>query len=368
MTLRFCGWFAAIVAVFVSVSCAEKKATPAPAESTEDVSQATQIFGSPLAAPAAPELDPTSVVAVVNGKDITQADLNKEMMAFLSRLRGQVSPEKLSQIRPQLEERSLNAAISKILLTDAVAAEKVEVTEADLEAAIQNFKTNGVPGLTFEDLLKRNNMTLDEFKKQLSTDLGINKLLETHVKAEAPTDKELAAFYDGHPDQFTKPETVTASHILITTEATDTDAQKAEKKKKLEDLRAKLVAGEDFAKCASENSDCPSKAQGGNLGEFRRGMMVKPFEDAAFTQKVDEIGPMVETQFGYHIIKVTKHDEAGKITLDEVKERLSDYLLSQKRQESAEAFVKSLRDKAQITYPGGAPAPATEAPAAPTGS
>ncbi|MBI5549497.1 MAG: ankyrin repeat domain-containing protein [Deltaproteobacteria bacterium] len=106
------------------------------------------------------------------------------------------------------------------------------------------------------------------------------------------------------------PETVTASHILIMTRPSDTADERAAKKARAEAVRQRLLAGEDFARLARETSDCPSKEQGGDLGEFRRSAMVKPFADAAFSQAAGAIGPVVETQFGYHIIKVNRRNLA----------------------------------------------------------
>jgi len=97
---------------------------------------------------------------------------------------------------------------------------------------------------------------------------------------------------------------VHARHILVAVPANAPVATKAEARQKMERIRAELLAGRDFAAVAREYSDCPSKEQGGDLGTFSHGQMVKPFEDAAFAQKAGEIGPIIETEFGFHIIQV----------------------------------------------------------------
>lgn len=97
------------------------------------------------------------------------------------------------------------------------------------------------------------------------------------------------------------------------------EADEAGAKAKLEAIRERILKGEDFAQLAKENSDCPSGAKGGDLGEFGKGQMVPEFEKAAFEQKVGEVGPLVKTNFGYHIIKVTKRDDAaGKVTASHI--------------------------------------------------
>ena len=140
-----------------------------------------------------------------------------------------------------------------------------------------------------------------------------------------------------------------ASHILIKFEETDTDETKAAKKVQIEKIRADIISGTNtFEEAATAHSDCPSKAQGGSLGNFGKGQMVPEFEVAAFTQEIDEVGDVVETQFGYHIIKVTDHQEAGVVPYEESKEQLMVFLTGQKKQEAVSAFIKSLRDSATI--------------------
>jgi parvulin-like peptidyl-prolyl isomerase len=97
---------------------------------------------------------------------------------------------------------------------------------------------------------------------------------------------------------------VHARHILVAVPAHASVAAKAEARQKLERIRTELLDGRDFTAVAREYSDCPSKENGGDLGTFSRGQMVKPFEDAAFSQKAGEIGPIIETEFGFHIIQV----------------------------------------------------------------
>jgi parvulin-like peptidyl-prolyl isomerase len=95
-----------------------------------------------------------------------------------------------------------------------------------------------------------------------------------------------------------------ARHILIGVSADATDTTRAEARRKAESIRAELLAGKDFAALAEQYSDCLSKTRGGDIGTFRREWMIKPFWDAAFKQKPGEIGPIVETSFGFHIIQV----------------------------------------------------------------
>jgi peptidyl-prolyl cis-trans isomerase C len=199
----------------------------------------------------------------------------------------------------------------------------------------------------------------EEFRETLTTELKIRKLIEgqSEEKLEA-SDEEIKAFYDENREQFERPESVTASHILLTVDPTATDEEKATARKQLEDIRTKLSEGADFAEMAMEHSSCPSKAQGGSLGSFPRGRMVPAFEEAAFSQEIGKVGDIVETQFGYHLIKVDSRDEAGLTPLDEVQEQLGQYLSNQKQQKVVQGYVEELRKTAEITYPTASAAPA----------
>jgi len=145
-----------------------------------------------------------------------------------------------------------------------------------------------------------------------------NKLAKIKI-----SENQLKTYYEDNTSRFETPEEVNASHILIKVDAGASDEDKAAAKLKLEDIRNKIIDGEDFAKLAKEHSDDPgSKTKGGNLGFFRRGMMVPPFENTAFSLNKSELSSIVETDFGYHIIKVIAKKEAKKSSFKEVRKEI----------------------------------------------
>lgn len=303
--------------------------------------------------------DPSTVLATVNGTDITLGEFNKEMDVMASRMQGRVPPERMGQMRMQMRDQLLENMITRQILIDQVKAQNIEVSAEEFDEAVSMLTASIPEGMTLNDMLAQTGTTEDEFKSTLTMELQIRKLLEGQGGETATaSDEEIEAFYTENKEQFEQPESVNASHILIGTEPTDTDEQKAEKRKQLEAIREQLVAGGDFAALASEHSSCPSKAQGGDLGSFTRGRMVPEFEEAAFTQEVGAIGDIVETQFGYHLIKVTEKTPAGVTPLEDVKERLGEYLGNQKQQDVIRTYIEGLREKAKVDYPGGAPVPA----------
>ena len=144
------------------------------------------------------------------------------------------------------------------------------------------------------------------------------------------TQDEIKTYYAEHPEEFEVPQTVEARHILIQL-APDADPQTVEAaRQRALEVRAKALAGEDFAALARQYSDGPSKDKGGYLGTFGRGKMVKSFEDAAFALGAGEISEPVRTDFGWHIIKVEKQNPARTLALAEVEDRIRDQLTERK--------------------------------------
>jgi peptidyl-prolyl cis-trans isomerase C len=223
------------------------------------------------------------------------------------------------------------------------------VSDKDVDAELALIKTRLPEGKTLEEILKMENMTVDQLRIDLAAKLRIDMLL----KAEVPTngvvsDEAVAKLYNEQKDRMQQPETVEARHILIKVDPTDDAKAKESKKAKIEDLRKQLLAGADFAKLALDNSDCPSKERGGDLGAFPRGQMVKEFDDAAFSQSTNAIGPVVETQFGYHLIQVTDHQAAKTNSLEEMKPRLVEHLKQKQQMETFENLIERLKKETKI--------------------
>jgi parvulin-like peptidyl-prolyl isomerase len=175
-------------------------------------------------------------------------------------------------------------------------------------------------------------------------------------------DAAVKAYYDAHKNEY---ESVKARHILIRVKGAPMPGREGkpeltdeEALAKAKEIQAKLAAGGDFAELAkAESDDSGSGAQGGDLGEFRRGMMVPPFEVAAFEQKVGVVGEPVKSPFGYHIIKVEEHKTKS---VDEVRADIEKAL----RPELAKKEVEGLREKSTVTVDDGFFGPAPAAPPA----
>jgi peptidyl-prolyl cis-trans isomerase C len=233
------------------------------------------------------------------------------------------------------------------LLENEAIKRAITVTDADLEKAIADITKRLPPDMTLEKVLETENMTPEVFRARLKKDLPVKKLFDMEI-GEIPA-AEVVAFYDKQKSAFEEPEQATACHILVKVDEKDDAAAKAVKKAKIDDLRKQLEGGADFATLAKANSDCPSSKEGGLLPMFGRGQMVKEFEEAAFTQPTNTIGPVLETQFGYHIVKVMNKTTGRTLPLDEVKGKIEEYLKMMKSRKIIPPFIDKLRAEAKVT-------------------
>lgn len=166
----------------------------------------------------------------------------------------------------------------------------------------------------------------------------------------APTDAEIKKFYDDNPQYFKVQDQVHAAHILLKVDPNAAPEKKAEVKGKLEAIRAEIESKKiTFAEAAAKYSEDPGSAKnGGDLGFFPRGKMVKPFEDAAFSTKPGTLSPVIETQYGCHLISVIELKPAGTIPFDQSAGNIKNFLERKAKQEAAQKHIAELRAKTKI--------------------
>jgi parvulin-like peptidyl-prolyl isomerase len=251
------------------------------------------------------------------------------------------------------------------LLDEQVVAAGIKITDEEVTAEIVKAGAQRQPPITLEQFkaaVEAQGGTFEDAKKDFGRNMGYMRLMEPQMGEKIRvSDEEAKQYYDSHLVNFAIPEQIRASHILITTRVKDPNADpnqvKAAAKEKAGKLLKQIKEGGDFAAIAKANSDDPgSVAEGGDLGFFPRGKMVPPFDQAAFATKVGDISDLVETTYGYHIIKVTDHKDASTTPFEEIKAKIVDGLSGQKRQTIIRQYVQSLREKAKIRprpRPGG---------------
>jgi peptidyl-prolyl cis-trans isomerase C len=344
--LRFSGKHALGVAVvllaalaLIASACSKEKAAPG-----EEGGGAIAQGGNPGA-----------MVAKVDGKKITEDMITKEMDRLASTAGAGADPQQLAQMRDVLKKQAIENMINRTLLDAAATKEGVSVSKEQIATRLEEIKKNFPSEQEFTQRISAMGMTTQELEKEIETGIKFESLLSKHTgEVKTPTDEEIATFYDVNRSRFLQPERIRARHILVSVGKEDTAEQKAEKRAKVAKIRADLVGGADFATTASQVSDCPSKAQGGDLGFFARGMMVPAFESAAFALKIGQLSDIVETDFGYHIITVTEREDAREVPLAEARQVIIGNIEDQQKQTAVNAYIQGLRAGAKIEYAEGA--------------
>lgn len=285
------------------------------------------------------------VLARVNGEAVTKVDFDRLIKNMELRANQPVPAER----RDEVYRKALDQLLTYTVLSQETRARKVAVTDAEVDSGIQQMRGQFQTEEAFKKALESRGMTLDKLKADTRIDISINKMVEAEVSTQPPpTDAQVREFYDKNPDKFKQDEAVRASHILFRVEET---ADAPTKKKAMDEAQSVLKqarSGADFAELAKKHSADGSAQQGGDLNFFTRGQMVPPFDQAAFAMKPGEISDIVTTQFGYHIIKVTERRPASTVPFEQVSGRIKEFLTEQQKQQKADAFIQSLKQKAKI--------------------
>ncbi len=287
-------------------------------------------------------------VAIVNKVVIQQTDLDREMKQVEKQFASQgkqVSKEELAKFK----DRVLEDLIVEELIFQESRNKGIKIERKEVSDSLSDVKKRFPSDNEYNATLKEMQMTEAELTKKIKRGLSNKKLIDTQIidKISIP-EKDNKAFYDTHPEYFKKGEQVQASHILIKFDPKADEKAKSAAKKVITDIQAKLKKGEDFAVLAKANSTCPSSAKGGDLGFFDRGKMVKPFEEVAFKLKPGETSGIVETQYGYHIIKITDKKPESVVKFKDVKNDIIKFLKNEQSKKEIQKYIENLKTKATI--------------------
>ena len=295
----------------------------------------------PQATTAAPELP--EIVARVNGTEITRAALLNRTAA----LKGQLPA---IQVDADFHKRVLEDMVGGELLYQSVKKKGLTPTGQEIDAEIESQKGRFGGDVELGKALEAQGLTLDDLRLELKKEIGIQKLIERDfIPAITVSADEKKKFYDENSAQMQRPEQFRTAHILIAVQESATPEAKEEAKKKAGAIRSMLDAGQDFAELARKNSSDPgSKDSGGELPWMSPGQTMPPFEAAALALAPGDISPVVETQFGYHIIKLHEKRSAGVMSYEEVEGRIDEFLKRRGLQQKIEAEIQGLKAQGKV--------------------
>ncbi len=286
-----------------------------------------------------PSLDPAKTVSLVVSKNfkITTGEVIQFLQTSMGNSIQELKGLDASQLKDVVELSAVQMAERKLLLDAARDAKTVVSPEKLDEALNYQYSRAGGPE-AFLKALKDKGLDEEEFKENIREDLVIQNYLNVLLDREITvTDEEISAVYE-------QDKTASVRHILFLTEG-KTESEKAEILKRTEALLARAHSGEDFAGLAKEFTEDPgSKDSGGLYENFGRGYMVKSFEDAAFSVPVGEISDVVETEYGYHIIKVLSREKETR-PFEEVRSEIEEKIKQDKKSGTFEKHLIDLKQQ-----------------------
>ncbi len=292
------------------------------------------------------------MIAKVNGTVVSAAEVEEETKAILSQYEQKIPPEQLKTMFPDIQKQAVESIINRHLLYEEVDRREIPVNPQRVQEEIEKISGQFPSRAAFEQQLSNHGISLDKMKNDLGQQFRVDSLVRNYVdkKNIQVSDDEVSKFYESNPDSFKSPEQVRASHILLQVAKDEPQEIRTQKRLEMAGLIGQIEKGGDFAQLAQSHSDCPSKQQGGDLGTFSRGQMVKPFEEVAFNMNPGDVSDIVETEFGYHVIKLVEKNEARQEEFVDVKDQIINHLLAVKEQSEFLELIKELREGATIEY------------------
>lgn len=316
------------------------------------------------------------VIIKVNNQDITKAQFerayqNAAKNSQLAQMGIEIPEDENNLMYLMLKDRVINDLVVKELIKQEFEKRNISVTKADTEKERKKMIDKLGSKEKFNEILKQNGISNSQFEEDLTQEIKMRKLVDI-IHPVKVTDAQAKVFYDKNVSKFKYPDKVRASHILIMANPMEikekiraknsamTEAElnvQVQKEMLARYQKAQSIASqikntpEKFEAIARDESDDTMTAKnGGDVGFFAQKDMVKPFADAAFKQKPNTISDVVQTPYGFHIIKVTDRKAAGQEPFIKVKEQVKMFLAAQEQIKALELFINDLRSHAIIQY------------------
>ena len=243
----------------------------------------------------------------------------------------------------------LNGVIDRMLLWQEANAQGVNMPDSTVGWYVSQFVGSMGGQAALDNFLSTTGVSSEDLTKTIRRDLMVRAYIQGPLtSAIVVSDADARAFYDENEASFAAKDSVRARHVIVRTSPEDTEEDRSAKRQLIDDIHARARKGQSFAALARQYSQGPSAPSGGDLGYFARGDMVQEFSDAAFGMKSGEISGVVETSFGFHVIKVEDRKEAGATTFEGIKPRIVALLQQRALSSTVENHLKRNRAVAII--------------------
>ena len=286
-------------------------------------------------------------VAKVNGTVLTEADLEEALNEIMPAgvFHGGFSSKKRLQRRPQAFEKM----IEKELFYQEAVKQGIEVDEQVIKAERDKTIKRLGGEKQFKAALKNAGLTDAQYQQKLRKKHLVKRLITVEVKDKAQaTDEEVKVYYEKNKEKFMRPEARRITHILISVKANATLQEREAKRAKAQEVIDKIEAGEDISVVAWDYSDGPYRVKGGDMGLVHQGRLYPPLEKEVFQLESGRLSGIIETIYGYHIVRVEEVRPTEQLSLKDVYPKVQKELTEKKEKQLQEALTARLRENANI--------------------
>jgi peptidyl-prolyl cis-trans isomerase SurA len=299
------------------------------------------------------------VLVKVNGEIITKTDLEARQIAALRQKNPNLRPDSEAALREALADVTPSVivdAVDELLMVQKGKELGFTLSTERFNSIVENIKKENKieSDEALVAALKQENMTMADLRKQLERTMMVQQVQQQEIMAKLQvTDTELKTYYEAHKDEFGTVPSITLREITInvpTTAAGINVAQDDAAKAKAEEVRAKIIAGEPFARLASDYSDSGSKANGGLVGPLQRTDLSEDLQKAIAGLKTGGVTPVLRTSRGYQIIKVEALQETTTRSFDDARADIADKIAGTKREGEFKKYITRLRAEAIIDW------------------
>ena len=276
----------------------------------------------------------SDIVAKVDGIVITKTEFTSAFKFELTLYNPKIldDQDRITAIKNAV----LDDIIQNIILYKKAKESGIVATDEELAQEYNSFKSRYTEA-SFQKMLELKGISYEDWKKDKMRSLLADKLIMQEVVSKIDiTDSDIQKYYQKHKKQFTHGDEIHARQILV------------DDKKLAEELRERILKGENFAAIAQEFSIAPEGKRGGDLGWFQRSIMPKAFDEACFPLPTGEISPVVRTEFGYHIFKVIERRPPKTVPLSDVKDKITALIQQDRMGDAFNKWFKPIKDSADI--------------------
>ncbi len=285
------------------------------------------------------------IIARINSDIITLSELEERLQPVIAKYESTYTGQELLNQLAKAEEYWLNQLIENKLILQEAASKELSATQEEIGERYDTIKADFDSDLQFNLFLQSQGMTIDQLKNNIKENILISKAT-SHIREKArsrfsPTD--VTEYYEAHKDEYLEEPMVNVLHILIRPDENEEEAQK-----KAEEIRTRIINGEDFNELARKFSDGPYAEKGGDMGFCARGQHIPEIDDYAFKLPVGEISEVFKTDLGYHIIMVKQRKKERVKPFSEVQDEIENRILREKAEDIWNEWIATLKKKSFI--------------------